>query len=57
MHSLFTIKGTLTNSVDLDQTPQNAASDKGIHCLALIQKVLEHMNRYVKNMRTSMVRN
>ena len=24
------------NSVDLDQTPQNAASDLGLHCLPLI---------------------
>ena len=27
------IKGTLANSVDRVQTPQNAASDQGIHCL------------------------
>ena len=27
------IKGTLANSVDPDQTPQNAASDLGLHCL------------------------
>ena len=29
----FMLKGTLASSVDLDQTPQNAASDKGLHCL------------------------
>ena len=23
------------NSVDLDQTPQNAASDRGLHCLPM----------------------
>ena len=27
------IKGALANSVDSDQTPQNAASDQGLHCL------------------------
>ena len=26
--------GCVTNSVDLDQTPQNAASDQGLHCLS-----------------------
>ena len=26
-------KGTLANSVDPDQTLQNAASDQGLHCL------------------------
>ena len=25
--------GTLANSADPDQTPENAASDKGLHCL------------------------
>ena len=25
--------GTLANSVDPDQTPQNAASDQGMYCL------------------------
>ena len=25
--------GYVTNSVDPDQTPQNAASDLGLHCL------------------------
>ena len=27
-------------SVDPDQTPQNAASDQGLHCLTLIQHYL-----------------
>ena len=27
-----------TNSVDPDQTPQNAASDQGLHCLPLVQQ-------------------
>ena len=26
------------NSLDPDQTPQNAASDQGLHCLPLIQQ-------------------
>ena len=29
---------TWANSVDPDQTPQNAASDQGLHCLTLIQQ-------------------
>ena len=28
------------SSVDLDQMPQTAASDKGLHCLPLIQQFL-----------------
>ena len=31
---------TLANSVDSDQTPQNAASDQGLYCLPLIQQFL-----------------
>ena len=27
------VKGTLANSVEPDQTPQNAASGQGLHCL------------------------
>ena len=27
------IKGAFANGVDPDQTPQNAASDQGLHCL------------------------
>ena len=34
------IKGTLANSVDPDQTPQNAASDQGRHCLHKVQEFL-----------------
>ena len=26
------IKETMANSADLDQTPQNVASDQGLHC-------------------------
>ena len=37
------IKGTLANSVDQDQTPQNVVSDQGLHCLYLVQKFLLNM--------------
>ena len=30
--------GTLANSADPDQTPQNAASDQGLHCLLTLQE-------------------
>ena len=30
------LKGYLLNSADLDQTPQNAASDQGLHCLQIV---------------------
>ena len=32
--------GTCTNSADPDQTPQNAASDQGLHCSLKLQEVL-----------------
>ena len=32
---LVSHKGTLANSMDPDQTPQNAVSDQGLHCLQL----------------------
>ena len=31
------LKGYLANSADPDQTPQNAASDQGLHCLQIVQ--------------------
>ena len=31
--------GTLANSADPDQTPQNVASDQGLHCLLKLQEV------------------
>ena len=31
--------GTLANSADPDQMPQNAASDHGLHCLLTLQEV------------------
>ena len=37
-------KGTLANSVDPDQTPQNAASDKGLHCSHLPLKCQENLH-------------
>ena len=30
------------NSIDLDQTPQNAASDQGLHCLPLAKQFYTH---------------
>ena len=33
------------NSVDPDQTPQNAASDQGLHCLPYIQQYVTHIKR------------
>ena len=35
---MYLDRQTLANSVDPDQTPQNAASDQGPHCLPLIQQ-------------------
>ena len=35
MYDLCPIKVALANSVDLDQIPQNAASDLSLHCLHL----------------------
>ena len=40
---------TCANSEDPDQTPQNAASDQGLHCLTLIQQVFDF---YVSLIRT-----
>ena len=34
-----TWRGTLANSADPDQTPQNAASDQDLHCLLKLQDV------------------
>ena len=39
------IKGTLANSVHPDQTPQNAVSDQGVHCLHYIQEFQKHGNK------------
>ena len=37
------ITGSLANSVDIDQTPQNSASEKGLHCLHLVHEFLLNM--------------
>ena len=42
--SLASYKGTLVNSVDPDQTPQNAASDQGQHCLHYSDNSLKYDN-------------
>ena len=36
--SIQTDRQTRANSVAPDQTPQNAASDLGLHCLSFIQQ-------------------
>ena len=43
MYAWRPIKETLANSVDPDQTPQNAASDLGLQCFHLIQGFLQNM--------------
>ena len=35
----YSDRQALVNSVDSDQTPQNAASDQGVYCLPLIQQL------------------
>ena len=39
-YSKFWDRQAWPNSVDPDQTPQNAASDQGLHCLPLIQHLV-----------------
>ena len=34
-----TSTGTLSNSIDQDQTPHNAASDEGLHCLLKLRNI------------------
>ena len=34
-----TLTGTLANIANPDQTPQNAASDQGLHCLLILKEV------------------
>ena len=36
----FPFFGTLANSVDPDQMPQNAAADQGLHCLLKLHTFL-----------------
>ena len=40
IYAWWPIKGTLVNSVDIDQMLQHAASDQCLHCLHLIQEIL-----------------
>ena len=40
----FLDRQALANRVDPDQTPQNAASDQGLHCLPLNQQFYHHEN-------------
>ena len=45
--------------MDLDQIPQNVASDQGLHCLLPIQQYLTHqqvVKGICSNFRTSMIR-
>ena len=35
---LYVFEQTSANSIDPNQTPQNAASDQDLHCLPLIQQ-------------------
>ena len=47
LHPVITLNiGTQAsaNSVDPDQTPQNVASDQGLHCLPLIKHYFRHIN-------------
>ena len=39
--------GTFTNSIDPDQTTQNAASDQGLHCLLKSQEVMGQIQNKV----------
>ena len=41
LHFIYLIWQTWANSLDPDETPQIAASHQGLHCLPLIQLVLE----------------
>ena len=41
IYAKYSDRAVWANSVDPDQTPQNAASDQGLHCLTLIQHVLD----------------
>ena len=41
-YSSYSDRQTLANSIDPDQTPQNAASDQGLHCLPVIQQFYKH---------------
>ena len=38
---MYSDRQASANTVDPDETPQNAASHQGLHCLPLIQQVLD----------------
>ena len=40
IYSKYSNRWVWANSVDPDQTPQNAASDQGLHCLSPIRQSL-----------------
>ena len=44
--------GTLSNSEEPDQTPQNAASDQGLHCLLKLQENKDNWNSLESMFRT-----
>ena len=39
---MYSEKQALANSAEPDQTPRDAASDQGLHCLPLIQQFYAH---------------
>ena len=39
------IKGTLANSIDKDQTPQNAASDQGLLCFITKTRLFKYIEK------------
>ena len=44
-YSKYQDRQARANSVDLDQIPQFAASDLGLHDLQCIQQMLRHINK------------
>ena len=41
IYHMYSDKQTWANSIDPNETPQNAASQQGLHCLPLIQQFLD----------------
>ena len=41
IYHMYSDRQAWANSIDLDETPQNAASHLGLHCLPLIQQCLD----------------
>ena len=41
-YTTYSDRQAWANSIDPDQTPQNAASDQGLHCLPLTQQFYKH---------------